>query len=163
MDSMRTKIVIALGIVYVVWGSTYLAIAVADKALPPLLMLALRFGLAGALLYGWSLLRGDVAAARPGRREWTAAAVVGGLLLFVDTGGIAWAEQRVATGLTALLVAAVPLFTALLDRTIFGIRLSLGALAGIATGLLGVALLVGQSAHVDPVGAAVIIGAAFAW
>jgi drug/metabolite transporter (DMT)-like permease len=160
---MRTKIVIALGIVYVVWGSTYLAIAVADKALPPLLMLALRFGLAGALLYGWSLWRGDVAAARPGRREWTAAAVVGGLLLFVDTGGIAWAEQRVATGLTALLVAAVPLFTALLDRTLFGIRLSLGALAGIATGLLGVALLVGPSAHVDPVGAAVILAAAFAW
>ncbi len=57
----------------------------------------------------------------------------------------------------------MPLFAALLDRTFFGVRLSLGALAGIATGLLGVALLVGQSAHVDPVGAAVIIGAAFAW
>lgn len=160
---MRTKIVIALGIVYVVWGSTYLAIAVADKALPPLLMLALRFGLAGGLLYVWSLWRGDVAVAKPGRREWTAAAIVGGLLLFVDTGGIAWAEQRVATGLTALLVGAVPLFTALLDRTFFGVRLSLGGLAGIATGLLGVMLLVGASAHVDPVGAAVILVAAFAW
>ena len=57
---MRTKIVIALGIVYVVWGSTYLAIAVADRTLPPLLMLAVRFGLAGVLLYGWSLWRGDV-------------------------------------------------------------------------------------------------------
>jgi drug/metabolite transporter (DMT)-like permease len=160
---MRMKIAIALGIVYVVWGSTYLAIAVADKTLPPLLMLAVRFGLAGALLYGWSLWRGDVADARPGRREWTAAAIVGGLLLFVDTGGIAWAEQRVASGLTALLVASVPLFAALLDRTIFGVRLSLGALAGIATGLFGVALLVGPSAHIDPVGAAVILAAAFAW
>jgi drug/metabolite transporter (DMT)-like permease len=160
---MRTKIAVALGIVYVVWGSTYLAIAVADRTLPPLLMLALRFGLAGGLLYGWSAWRGDLATARPGRREWTAAAIVGGLLLFVDTGGIAWAEQRVASGLTALLVAAVPLFTALLDRTVFGVRLSLGALAGIATGLLGVVLLVGRSAHVDPVGAAVILGAALAW
>jgi drug/metabolite transporter (DMT)-like permease len=160
---MRTKIAAALLIVYVVWGSTYLAIAVADRTLPPLLMLAVRFALAGGLLYAWSAWRGDVRRARPGRREWVAAAVVGGLLLFVDTGGIAWAEQRVASGLTALLVAAVPLFAALLDRTFFGIRLSLGALAGIATGLLGVALLVGQSAHVDPVGAAVIIGAAFAW
>jgi drug/metabolite transporter (DMT)-like permease len=160
---MRTRIVAALGIVYVVWGSTYLAIAVADRTLPPLLMLAARFGLAGGLLYGWSLWRGDVAAARPGRREWTAAAVVGGLLLFVDTGGVAWAEQRVASGLTALLVATVPLFSALLDRTFFGIRLSLGALAGIATGLFGVALLVGPSAHIDPVGAAVVLGAAFAW
>src|SRR5215471_10836471 len=160
---MRTKIAIALGTVYVVWGSTYLAIAVADRTLPPLLMLATRFALAGALLYGWSAWRGDLSRARPGRREWTAAAVVGGLLLFVETGGVAWAEQRVASGLTALLVATVPLFTALLDRTFFGIRLSLGALAGIATGLLGVALLVGQSAHLDPVGAAVILFAALAW
>ncbi len=160
---MRTKIAIALGIVYVVWGSTYLAIAVADRTLPPLLMLAVRFALAGGLLFAWSAWRGDVAVARPGRREWAAAAVVGGLLLFVDTGGVAWAEQRVASGLTALLIAVVPLFTALLDRTFFGVRLSLGALAGIATGLLGVALLVGQSAHVEPVGAAVILGAALAW
>lgn len=160
---MRTKIVIALGIVYVVWGSTYLAIAVADRTLPPLLMLAVRFGLAGGLLYAWSAWRGDVRRARLGRREWTAAAVVGGLLLFVDTGGIAWAEQRVASGLTALLVATVPLFAAVLDRTFFGVRLSLGTLAGIAAGLLGVVLLVGQSAHVDPVGAAVILGAALAW
>lgn len=160
---MRSKVAAALGIVYVVWGSTYFAIAVADRTLPPLLMLAVRFGLAGALLYAWSAWRGDVRRTRPGRREWTSAAIVGGLLLFVDTGGIAWAEQRVASGLTALLVATVPLFTALLDRTFFGIRLSLGALAGIAAGLLGVALLVGQSAHVDPVGAAVILGAALAW
>jgi drug/metabolite transporter (DMT)-like permease len=160
---MRAKIAIALGIVYLVWGSTYLAIAVADRTLPPLLMLAVRFGLAGALLYGWSAWRGDVARARPGRRGWTAAAIVGGLLLFVETGGVAWAEQRVASGLTALLIAAVPLFSALLDRTFFGIRISLGALAGIATGLLGVALLVGQSAHIDPLGAAVILGGGLAW
>jgi drug/metabolite transporter (DMT)-like permease len=160
---MRTKLVIALGIVYAVWGSTYLGIAVADRTLPPLLMLAARFGLAGGVLYAWSAWRGDVSAARPGRREWTAAAIVGGLLLFVDTGGVAWAEQRVASGLTALLIAIVPLFTALLDRTFFGVRLSLGGLAGIATGLLGVALLVGSSARVDPVGAAVILGAALAW
>src|SRR5881398_1245632 len=160
---MRTRLIIALGIVYVVWGSTYLAIAVADRTLPPLLMLAVRFGLAGALLYAWSLWRGDVVRTRPGRREWTAAAVVGGLLLFVDTGGIAWAEERVASGLTALLVAAVPLFSALLDRTFFGVRLSFGALAGIAAGLLGVALLVGPSARIDPVGAAVILVAALAW
>jgi drug/metabolite transporter (DMT)-like permease len=160
---MRLKIAAALGIVYVVWGSTYLAIAVADRTLPPFLMLAVRFGLAGAILYAWSLWRGDVKTAKPGRREWTAAAIVGGLLLFVDTGGIAWAEQRVASGLTALLVASVPLFTALLDRTVFGVRLSLGGLAGIATGLFGVALLVGPSAHIDPVGAGVILFAAFAW
>ena len=160
---MRTKVALALGIVYVVWGSTYLAIAVADRTLPPLLMLAVRFALAGGLLYGCSAWRGDVRAARPGRREWAAAATVGGLLLFVDTGGVAWAEQRVASGLTALLIGTVPLFTALLDRTVFGVRLSLGTLAGIAAGLLGVTLLVGPNAHIDPVGAAVVLGSAFAW
>jgi drug/metabolite transporter (DMT)-like permease len=160
---VRTKVAIALGIVYVVWGSTYFAIAVADRTLPPLLMLAVRFALAGGLLYGWSAWRGDLASARPGRREWLAAALVGGLLLFVDTGGVAWAEQRVASGLTALLIATVPLFTAVLDRTFFGVRLSPAALAGIAAGLLGVALLVGQSAHVNPLGAAVILGAGLAW
>jgi drug/metabolite transporter (DMT)-like permease len=160
---MRARIATALLIVYVVWGSTYLAIALADRSLPPFLMLAFRFALAGALLYGWSWRRGDVAAVRPGRREWGAAAVVGGLLLFVDTGGVAWAEERIASGLTALLIASVPLFTALIDRTVFGVRLSLGAIGGIAAGLFGVAMLVGPSADVDPVGAGVVLVAAFAW
>ncbi|HEY2354180.1 MAG TPA: EamA family transporter [Gaiellaceae bacterium] len=160
---MRTKVAIALATVYVVWGSTYLAIAVADRTLPPLLMLAVRFGLAGAILFAWSAWRGDVRRAKLGRREWIAAAIVGALLLFIETGAVAWAEQRVASGLTALLVASVPLFTALLDRTVFGVRLSLGAIAGIATGLLGVALLVGPSANIDPLGAAVILAGAVAW
>ncbi|HET7572985.1 MAG TPA: EamA family transporter [Gaiellaceae bacterium] len=160
---MRTKLAAALLIVYVVWGSTYLAIAVASRTLPPLLMLAARFGLAGALLWAWSARRGDLARHRPGRREWTAAAVVGGLLLFVETGAVAWAEQRVPSGTTALLIASVPLFTALVDRSCFGIRLSGGGVAGIATGLLGVALLVGGGASVDPVGAAVILFGTLAW
>ncbi|MBV8563240.1 MAG: EamA family transporter [Actinobacteria bacterium] len=160
---VKAKVAAALAIVYVVWGSTYLGIAVADRTLPPLLMLSVRFLLAGALLYGWSWWRGDVRGARLGLREWRAAAIVGGLLLFVDTGGIAWAEQRVATGMTALLVASVPLFSALIDRTVFGVRLSLAAVAGIAVGLFGVAVLVGPSAHVDPVGAAVILASALAW
>src|SRR5258706_11911407 len=106
------KLAAALGIVYVVWGSTYLAIAVADRTLPPFLMLALRFLIAGALLYWWSARRGEVAAERPGRRQWRAAAIVGGLLLVVDTGGVAWAELRVSSGIAALVVASVPLFMA---------------------------------------------------
>ena len=93
------KLAVALITVYLVWGSTYLAIAVANRSLPPLLMLSVRFLIAGALLYGWSLWRGDVAAERPGKRQWLAAGVVGGLLLVVDTGGVAWAQQRVASGI----------------------------------------------------------------
>lgn len=152
----------ALGIVYVVWGSTYLAMAVADRTLPPLLMLSVRFLVAGALLYAWAARRGELAV-RPGARQWRAAAIVGVALLVLDTGGVAWAVQRVPSGTAALLVASVPLFMAVIDRVAFGIRLRLGAAAGIATGLAGVAVLAGPSGHVDLLGAAVVLFAAFAW
>ena len=157
------KLTAALGTVYLVWGSTYFAIATADKTLPPLLMLSVRFLVAGGLLYAWCAWRGDVAAERPGRSQWQAAALAGGLLLVVDTGGVAWAETHVASGYAALLVASVPLYMALIDRAVFGIRLPLGAAAGIATGLLGVGLLVGPGGHADAVGIAVLLIAAFAW
>jgi drug/metabolite transporter (DMT)-like permease len=154
------KLAAALLTVYVVWGSTFLGIAVADRTMPPFLMLAGRFLLAGAVLYWWARRRG---AERPTARQWGAAAAVGAALLVVDTGGIAWAEQRVASGLTALLVASVPLFVALLDRACFGIRIPGRAALGIAIGLAGVAMLVGSSGRLDPLGAAVILGASFAW
>jgi drug/metabolite transporter (DMT)-like permease len=157
------KLAAALAVVYVVWGSTYLGIAVADRTLPPMLMLSARFLLAGALLYAWSWRRGAVAAERPGRRQWTAAALVGGALLVLDTGGVAWAEQRVASGLAALLVASVPLFMAVIDRLFFGVRLGIGTLAGIATGLLGVGMLAGATGHVDAAGAIVLLLASLAW
>jgi drug/metabolite transporter (DMT)-like permease len=157
------KLAVALGTVYVVWGSTYLAIAIADRTLPPLLMLSVRFLVAGALLYAWSAWRGEARAHRPGRREWRAAAVVGALLLVVDTGGVALAEQRVATGLAALVIASVPLFMALIDRAVFKITLPAGAIAGIAAGLLGVGLLVGPGGRIDLLGTAVLLVAAFAW
>ena len=157
------KLAAALVTVYLVWGSTYLAISVADRTLPPLLMLSVRFLVAGGLLYGWCVWRGEVAAERPGRRQWLAAALAGGLLLVVDTGGVAWAETRVASGYAALLIASVPVFMALLDRVVFGIRLPLGAAAGIATGLLGVGLLAGPGGHADALGVVVLLVAAFAW
>jgi drug/metabolite transporter (DMT)-like permease len=157
------RLAIALVTVYLVWGSTYLAIAVANRTLPPLLMLSARFLIAGTLLYAWTAWRGDLAAERPGRRQWAAAAVVGGLLLLVDTGGVAWAEQRVPSGITALLVATVPVFIAVLDRVFLGIRLGFGAVAGISIGLFGVAILVGPSGTLDALGAAVILVASLAW
>jgi drug/metabolite transporter (DMT)-like permease len=157
------KLAAALGIVYIVWGSTYLAIAIADRTLPPFLMLSIRFLIAGALLYWWSARRGEVAAERPGRRQWRAAAIVGGLLLVVDTGGVAWAELRVNSGIAALVVASVPFFMAVLDRAFFGVRLPVGGVVGLFVGLLGVGLLVGASGHIDAVGVIVLLGASFAW
>jgi drug/metabolite transporter (DMT)-like permease len=160
---MKLKLAVALGTVYLVWGSTYLAIAVADRSLPPLLMLSVRFLVAGGIMLAWAAWRGDLRGALPSRREWGAAAVVGLLLLVIDTGGVALAEQRVPTGQAALLIASVPLFTALLDRTLFKTKLPLGAVAGIAAGLLGVGLLVGTGGRIDPLGTAVLLVAAFAW
>ena len=157
------KLAAALVTVYLVWGSTYLAIAVSNRTLPPLLMLSVRFLVAGAILYAWTAWRGDLRAERPGRRQWGAAAAVGGLLLVVDAGGVAWAELRVASGTAALLVATVPVFMAVLDRAFFGIRLGFGAVAGISIGLVGVALLVGPSGTLDALGAAVILLASLAW
>lgn len=157
------KLVAALGTVYLVWGSTFLAIAIADRTLPPLLMMSSRFLVAGVLLYAWCVWRGDVRAERPGRRQWSAAATVGGLLLVIDTGGVAWAEQRVASGLTALIVASVPVFMALINRAVFGVRLPMGAVAGIAAGLVGVGMLAGPAGRADPVGVIVLLVASFAW
>ena len=126
-------------------------------------MLSVRFLLAGALMWVWSARRGELAAERPGRRQWAAAAIVGGALLVLDTGGVAWAELRVSSGIAALLIASVPLFMAILDRTFFGVRMPVGGVAGIATGLLGVGILVGPSGHIDALGSAVLLLSAFAW
>jgi drug/metabolite transporter (DMT)-like permease len=157
------KLAAALGIVYVVWGSTYLGIDVADRSLPPLLMLGIRFLVAGVLLYAWALRRGEVTAERPGLRQWRAAALVGALLLVVETGALAFSEKHVPTGLAALIVASVPLFMAVLDRAFFGVRIPALAAAGILAGLAGVGLLAGGGGIVDPLWALVLLGGAFVW
>ena len=157
------KLIAALGVVYVVWGSTYLGISVAERGIPSLLMLSIRFLIAGALLYTWAWRRGEVAAERPGRRQWGAAALVGGLLLVIETGAVAFAEKHVATGIAALIVASVPLFMVVIDRVAFGIRIPMLAVAGILAGLAGVGLLAGGSGSVDPLWALVLVGGSLAW
>src|SRR3954451_23513444 len=102
--------------------------AVADRTIPPMLMLSVRFLLVGGLLFVLARRRGE-ASGPLGRREWRAAAVVGFGLFVLDRGGVAWAVQRVPSGTAALLVASVPLFMAVLDRAFFGIRLPLAAAA----------------------------------
>ena len=97
MAARRAEIVAALLVVYVVWGSTYLAILLAIRTIPVFLMAGVRFLVAGALLYVWSIRRGDRTGDRPGRRQWLAAAVVGALLFVVGNAGVAWAETRVAS------------------------------------------------------------------
>jgi len=150
----------ALATLYVVWGSTYLGIMLAIRTMPPFLMSSARFVVAGAVLFAVSPRRGQ----RLGLRQWAAAAVAGAALLAVGNGGITWAEQRVDSGVAALLVATMPLWLALFDRLVFGTRLSPAGLAGLVVGLGGVALLVGPGGGgTDLVGGLVCVAAAAAW
>ena len=168
MTSLRKPVAaaaVALAAVYVIWGSTYLGVAVAVRSIPPLLMLSLRFLVAGAILYAWSIRRGDRAGDRPDFRQWRAATIVGALLLCVDTGLVAWAVQRgLDTGLAALLCATIPLWLVGIDGIVTGRRLPAGTVAGMGIGLVGVAVLVGPSAsHLDlPAVLAVLVGT-IAW
>src|SRR3954452_15600928 len=140
-------VALALGTVYLVWGSRYLAIRVTDRAMPPLLMSSVRFLIAGAALYAFDS-RGR---ARPTRREWLAAAIVGAALLLVGNGGVAWAETRLDSGFAALIVPIIPLYVALFDRLFFGRRLTPAAMLGLLVGFAGVALLVRPGVGVDVV------------
>lgn len=158
----------ALGVVYVVWGSTYFGIRIAIDSFPPLMMAGIRYLVAGAILYLWALRRGtreERATDRPTARQWASAAVIGGLLLLCGNGSVSWAELRIPTGLAALLVATVPLWMALLDRVLFGVRLRPVAVAGLLLGFAGLAVLFGGPGpgRVDPLGAGVVLFAAFAW
>jgi drug/metabolite transporter (DMT)-like permease len=156
---VRLRIGAALATVYVVWGSTYLGMAVAIRSLPPFLMSSLRFLVAGGILYLWTRRLG-----RPTRSELVAAAVTGIALLAIGNAGIAWAEQRVDTGVAALLVSAMPLWLAIQDRAVFGRKLTGQRTLALVIGLGGVVVLVDPSGHgIDLVGALACLVACFSW
>lgn len=133
---------VALAVVYVVWGSTYLAIAVVVAELPPLLVMSARFLLAGGLLLVVAARRGDRAGDRIRPVHLLQATITGGLVLVTGTGLIVLAQTRLSSGLTALLAATVPLFLALFARGVFGDRLSGRAWLGLLIGLVGIGVLV---------------------
>lgn len=130
----------ALAVVYVVWGSTYLGIAVTVESIPPLLSGAMRFVVAGLLLGGFVLARSGLSAFRMSRRQFLGAAVVGVLLLTFGNGMVAVSEQYISTGLAALLVASVPLWLVVF-RILVRDRPKLLTLAGVLVGFAGVAAL----------------------
>jgi len=131
----------AFAAIYVIWGSTYLAIRFAIDSIPPLFMGSMRFLTAGCLLYGWAFLRGAV---RPTRAQWRGAAIAGALMLGAGNGSVVIAEQWVPSGVTAVLVACVPLWMVVFD-VLFGskARPSLRAQVGLLLGFGGVAALAG--------------------
>ena len=137
--SLTLGVVIALGLVYVIWGSTYLGIRFADQSIPPLLMGGVRFLIAGVLLYTWCRVRGVPV---PRWREWRSTGIVGLCLLAGGNGTVIVVEQKVPSGIAALLVALVPLWMVVLQwMRRSGARPAYRTLAGVALGLVGVGVL----------------------
>lgn len=165
-ESHRVRVAIALGAVYIIWGSTYLAIRVGLETMPPFLMAGVRFLVAGGLLYAWMRWRG---VPKPERVHWRSATIVGAGLLLGGNGGVCWAEQRVPSGLTALIIGTMPLWMALIDWIWYGAaKPTARTVFGLTCGFVGVGLLIspGEFAggdHVDPIGAAALIGAEICW
>jgi drug/metabolite transporter (DMT)-like permease len=165
MARLGGRVWLALGTICVVWGSTFIAVSIAVRDLPPFLSMAMRHVVAGALVLAWALPRGDRAGDRIGRREIGAALVFGGALFLAGHGGLAWAQQTVPAGVAALLVGSIPLWMAVLDRAVFGKRLHPSANLGLVAGFVGLAFLVDPfgTGSVDRVGALVAVLSAFSW
>jgi drug/metabolite transporter (DMT)-like permease len=161
---MRWKIAIAFFAVYICWGMTYLAMRVAVVDIPPHLMSGSRFVLAGTLLYAWARRRGHAA---PTPAHWRSAAVVGAFLLLGGNASVAWAEQRVPSGLAAVLIAVAPIWMVGMEWGRGGSRPRMPVIVGLLLGLAGVALLVSSRGSaegpVDLVGATVLVLAAASW
>jgi drug/metabolite transporter (DMT)-like permease len=159
------RVWLALLTIYVVWGSTFIALAITVRDLPPLLSMAIRHLIAGAVLLAWALPRGDREGDRIGGPQIVAGFVFGGLLFLLGHGSLAWAQKTVPAGVAALLVGSIPIWMALLDRVLFGKRLRSSAYVGFVLGFVGLAFLVDPfgAGQVDRVGAVVIIFGALAW
>lgn len=161
---MRWKIALAFFAVYVCWGMTYLAMRIAVVDIPPHLMSGARFLVAGLMLYAWARLRGQ---GPPTPAQWRAATVIGAFLLLGGNASVAWAEQRVPSGLAAVLIAVAPIWMVGLEWARGGSRPRKRVIAGLLLGLAGVGLLVSSrdspGTTVDPVGAAILILASASW
>src|SRR5467141_3042125 len=161
-----TLVLVAFGAVYVVWGSTYLAIRIGVESFPPLILAGLRHLTVGLFLY--PILR-RTTGIKPTAVHWRTAVVAGALLLFVGNGGVSWAELTVPSGITALLVATVSLWLVVVDwLRPGGVRPVPRVTMGLLMGFAGMLLLVGPahlggSERVDPRGAAVLVAASLAW
>jgi drug/metabolite transporter (DMT)-like permease len=157
-------IVLSFLAIYVIWGSTYLAIRYAVETIPPLFVAAGRHLVAGAVLFAWCWRRG----LRPARRQWYASAVLGVLFFLIGHGSLHWAEQTVPSGLAALLIATEPIWIALLAALARQSRLTSSIIAGLILGMAGVAALMGGSgpaagSHVPMLGLFAVVVGAISW
>jgi drug/metabolite transporter (DMT)-like permease len=162
----KWKTLLAFAIIYFVWGSTFLAIRIGVREVPPLLLAAMRFLVAGLVLYGWMIARGERS---PSGRQWRSASVLAILIFVIDYGLLFWAEQRVPSGIAAGMLATIPAFMALSEIVVLRTqRLTVRLALALLIGLGGVAVLMSRSlnlagAPIDPVGAVALIVASMSF
>jgi drug/metabolite transporter (DMT)-like permease len=164
-------VVTALLIVYVVWGSTYLGIAVMIQTMPPLLAAGVRYGTAGLIMLVALVARArwrssNEPAERPTRAHVRSAFIIGSLLLLGGNGGVVLAELRIPSGIAAVLVATVPIWLAVFDAIVTRRRPSPLVIGGLVAGIAGVAVLlvpVEGLDDLDPIGILLVLGAAISW
>lgn len=160
------KTLLAFGIIYFVWGSTFLAIRVGVREVPPFLLAAMRFVVAGLVLYGWMIVQGE---RTPTARQWMSAGLLAVLIFVIDYGLLFWAEQRVASGVAAVIMATIPVFMALSEIILLGSqKITPRLVLASAIGIAGVAVLVSRSfnfggAPIDRLGAIALIIASVSW
>lgn len=159
------KTLLAFAIIYFVWGSTFLAIRVGVREVPPFLLAGMRFLAAGIILFGWMRLKGD---ASPTIREWRSATLLAVLIFVFDYGLLFWAERRVPSGVAAVMMATIPVFMTLAEIIFLGTqRLSLRLAAALLVGLGGVGVLVSHAGFgegpIDTAGAVALVVAAVSW
>ena len=156
----------SFAIIYFVWGSTFLAIRVGVREVPPFLLAGMRFLIAGIALYGWMRAKGT---ASPSLREWASATLLAVLIFVLDYGFLFWAERRVPSGIAAVMLATIPVFMALSEILFLKTqRLTLRLGSALLIGIAGVAVLVSHSANfgdapVDTLGACALVVAAISW
>ncbi|MBV9339777.1 MAG: EamA family transporter [Acidobacteria bacterium] len=160
------KLLVAYAIIYLVWGSTYLFIRIGVREMPPFLMAGLRFTIAGLGLYAWMRLSGTPS---PDGREWRSATLLGALMFLIDYACLFWAEQRVPSGISAVILATIPVVIALLESVVLRtMRLTLALALGLVTGLIGVGVVVNPlsslgGAALDRWGAMALLLACLGW
>ena len=162
----RMQLILGFASIYLIWGSTYLGIRYAVETIPPLLMMALRHSIAGVVVYAWARSHGAEA---PTRRQWGYAAIAGTILFLGGHGTLAWAEEKIPSGLAALLCATLPMWTVLIawisrSERNFGLRVWIGLLLGFA----GVAILIGpealrQGGSLDMLATSAALFGSFSW
>jgi drug/metabolite transporter (DMT)-like permease len=166
VNSARWKTLLAFGIIYFVWGSTFLAIKFGVEEVPPFLLAAMRFAVAGLVLYLWMLLKGE---RNPTAREWGSATLLAAVIFACDYGLLFWAEQRVPSGLAAVMLATIPAFMALAEIIILRTqKLTARLVIALSIGFCGVAVLVVRQLNLggEPInraGAVALVIGAISW